>query len=466
MPIPLLGRSADPPVVAIVGGGFSGLLTAIHLLRAHATVQVRLIERSAIAGPGRAYGAANPDHLLNVRSANMSAFPDQPDHFLTWRGGRDGDAFMRRSDYGAYLQDLLDEELRDPDRGARLVRERGEAMTATRVGGGWRVGLRDGRSLRADAVVLAVGFLPSALPVGIDADDLPGDLCVIDPWSRDLASLPQGDILLVGTGLTMVDVALALAAPGRRLTAVSRRGLAPLSHAPTPPAAPPLGSLDTPAHALRTLRAHAAEVGWRAAVDSIRPVTASVWRSWSLAERRRFLRRLRPWWDIHRHRMAPAVAEKLQGLQARGQLTVEAGKVERLWRLGPMVEAWIRPRGDRQPQPRLFAAVVNCASPEGDPDRAPEGLVADLRRQGRLRPDRLGLGLDIDDDFRAIGADGRASHDLFVVGPLTRGAAWEAIAVPDLRNQTAQAARAVLASLRRIQVEQPDEARQALAERL
>jgi uncharacterized NAD(P)/FAD-binding protein YdhS len=442
------------PVVAVVGAGFSGLLTAIHLLRGDPDVEVRLLERAPTFGRGRPYRTGNPQHLLNVRASNMSAFHDRPDDFVRWLGAEGGpDAFVSRGRYGDYLHHLFRHELAAS---GRAVPQQGEAVAAAVDGGRWRVSLACGRTLQADAVVLGLGLPPAGAPPGADAAILADAAYVADPWSCDLAALPAGEVLLIGAGLTMVDVALSLAGGDRRLVALSRRGLLPLGHAPATAASPPGAAMDTPMAALRALRAHARAVGWREAVDSIRPQTAALWRSWPLAERRRFLRHLRPWWDIHRHRMAPVVAERIAGLRTAGRLCVEAGRLERLRRGPDGLEATIRGRGQASAHARTFAAVVNCASPQGDPRAQPGGLVADLLRQGLLRPDPLALGLDVDDALRVLASDGRPAPGLFAVGPLTRGAAWEAVAAPDLRTQTAAAARDVIAYLRQGVLAQAD----------
>jgi uncharacterized NAD(P)/FAD-binding protein YdhS len=445
MPLP------EPPTVAVIGGGFSGLLTAIHLLVRDPALVVRLVERAPRFGRGRAYQTRHPDHLLNVRASNMSAFPDQPDHFRRWleaQGDGGPDAFVSRARYGDYLQSLLREAVSHPSCAGRFLLEADEAVSVAQADGRLRVGLSLGRSFEADAVVLALGLLPPAAPPGADREVLSHPGYVADPWRLDAATAPQGDILLIGSGLTMVDVALSLAGEGRRLTALSRHGLISRSHAPTAGAPPPEGVLSTPRAALRTLRVQAAKVGWREAVDGIRPLTAGIWRSWPLSQRRRFLRHARPWWDVHRHRMAPVIAARLSGLVVSAELEVLAGRLETVEVEGADFRVRYRPRGERQAVARRFAALVNCTGPRGDPETVSAGLIADLRRQGALRRDPLGLGLDVDDDLRVIGADGRASAGLFAVGPLTRAAVWEALAVPDLRSQTAAVARTVAESLR------------------
>jgi uncharacterized NAD(P)/FAD-binding protein YdhS len=438
---------------AVIGGGFSGLLTAAHLLSGDPDVQVRLVERSDRFARGRAYAPAAADPLLNVRAANMSAFPDRPRDFVDWlaaQGEASGpDAFVSRRRYGDYLQGLLRDEIAAPGRAGRLLLEADEAVRLSRAAGRWRVELALGRKFEADVVVLAVGLAPPAPAPGTEPSALAAAAYVDDPWSMDPTALPDGHLLLLGSGLTMVDVALSLAGPGRRLLAVSPHGLIPRSHGPTVLAPLPDRALDTPKLALAALRARARATGWREAVDGVRPLTEAVWGRWSLAERRRFLRHLRPWWDVHRHRMAPAVAAEVAGHIASGGLTVAAGRVERLAWDGEQFEAVIRGRGQAKPQVWRFAGVVNCTGPRGDLEAA-SPLLAGLVADGMIRPDPMRLGAEVSpEDFQALGADGRATAGLFLVGPLTRFAVWEASAVPDLRNQTAQVARAALASLDR-----------------
>jgi uncharacterized NAD(P)/FAD-binding protein YdhS len=441
-------RIEAPPVVAVIGGGFSGLLTAVHLLRRHPAVRVRLVEQRPQLGEGRAYATHEPDHLLNVRAANMSAFADDPGHFLRWLGETgSADAFVSRARYADYLQSLLAAEVQGLEAGQRLTRKLGEAVEAMPVNGRWKVRLEHGHAFFADAVVLAVGFLPPRWPAQIRLDGSDAAAMIADPWSIDARRVPKGDILLLGSGLTMVDMVLSLADGSRQITALSRRGLVPQSHGAAPPAPPPYQPLTSPLAALRILREHARAIGWRSAVDSIRPVTAAVWRGWLESDRRQFLRHLRAFWDIHRHRMAPVIAERMEALIASGDLRVEAGSLVSLRAVPGGVDAVLRLRGQQEPVVRRYAAVVNCASLQGDPDHADDGLIADLRGRGLLRPDPLRLGLDVDESFRTVGAEGAPTPGLYAVGPLARAAVWEATAVPDLRVHTATVAAAVLADL-------------------
>ncbi|WP_333572142.1 FAD/NAD(P)-binding protein [Sphingomonas sp.] len=432
--------------VAIIGAGFSGTLQAINLIR-HEGPRATLIERAPVAGTGLAYGAAHPSHLLNVRAANMSAFPDDPAHLVRWleaRGVENAAAsFVPRRVYGEYLREMLDEALaRYPDR-LRLVR--GEVEDVTFDADGATLQLSDG-TLRADAAVLAVGNLPPHDPPGLDPTTLSSARYKGDPWDT---SVPEGlsdsdTVLVIGTGLTMVDVALLLEARGfgGKIVAVSRRGLLPRPHA----AGQDWDKLRERPHArasalVRAVRMRAEQVGWRNAVDELRPFTQPMWANASEDERARFLRHLRPWWDVHRHRLAPEVHARLQALIDRGRLEVRAAKTLGFTEGPDGIAVTLRPRGSDAPETILTQRIVNCTGPLGDLARSREPLLQRLAARGMIRPDPAHIGIDVDNQGQTIAADGRANANLYALGPMTRGAFWEIVAVPDIRTQTWAVAR-------------------------
>lgn len=441
------------PTVAVIGAGFSGLLTALHLAADPDGPTVRLIERAKAFGRGAAYSTGNPDHLLNVRVANMSAYPDDPEHFTRWLARHEGwsshGGFVTRGVYGDYLQDLLREALETTEAG-RLLLEQDEAVDVQRSGEGWRVRLALGREIEASAVVLALGVLRPAPPAMADEALLTSPRYIGDPWDPK-AKLDEAaaDVLLLGTGLTMIDAAVSLWRPGRRFWAISRRGLTPRPHAPTTEHAAGIAPLGSPRELLAAVRAASEDGRWREAIDSLRPHVQSVWLGWSQAQRQSFLRHLRPWWDVHRHRLAPSVARRV-GLMMRGrELVVRAGEVTGLTLTRDNVEVAWRPRGGDMTRRLGVSAVVNCAGLLGDLERASEPLLQRLLARGHIRPDPCRLGAEVDIGSRLIGAGGRAEPGLFAVGPLTRGAFWEITSVPDIRNQAAGAAQTILSGVRR-----------------
>jgi len=445
------------PVIAVIGAGFSGVMTALNILRRSPEAKVILFERRTPVGLGAAYATHNPGHRLNVRAGNMSAWPDEPGHFVAWLRGRNfamGPAdFATRADYGRYLQSLVTEIAEGPDGAGRLVVTPDAVVGIEPGGDGWRLRCAMGRAVTAHAVVLALGNPPPARPPGIDAAFAASDAYVADPWRWNAADLPPGPVMLIGTGLTMVDVALSLndAQHGRPMLALSRRGLAPLEHDGAPPLilpAPPANDL-SPLQAFAWLRRAAAEHGWRTAIDATRPTTQALWRGWSPTQKQAFLRHARPFWEIHRHRLAPQVARRIAAMRATGQLTLAAGKIRKLT-LEPDGFALCRWRGRGEQGGYVFraASVINCTGPTGDILASTDPLIQDLVKRGLARPDPLRLGFDVDDNGRVRDVSGQATPTLLAVGPATRGASWEITAVPDIRGQTVAVADTVLAALR------------------
>lgn len=431
--------------VAIIGGGFSGALQAINLLK-HQGPRATLIERRDHTARGVAYSAAHPDHLLNVRAGNMSALPQDPGHFERWLAARHpqlAGGFAPRLVYGDYLAELLDEARRAaPERLASL---QGEAVDLIQDGEGWRITLADGHTIAADAVILAPGNLPPHIPAGIDTDALPPGSFAPEPWSSDVAEglTDRDEVLVIGSGLTMIDIALLLDARGFRgkITALSRRGLAPRAHAPVE-----ASSLEErpPPHAvalLRHVRARADQVGWRAAVDELRPYTEGLWAAADLGERQRFLRHLRAWWDVHRHRIAPQVAAKIGAMTDAGRLRIVAGKLLDAVADGDGACVRYRARGGEEVIRLPVRRIINASGPQGDLLRTEEPLLSQSLARGLIRPDPLRIGIDVTQQSEVIGADGEPFPTLLALGPMTRGTFWEIVAVPDIRRQTWAVAR-------------------------
>ena len=254
----------------------------------------------------------------------------------------------------------------------------------------------------------------------------------------------QAPVLVIGPGLTAVDVSLRLAAHGPEgpITALSRRGLKPHRHIDGPRPKPVLAR---PAPELSELvgwaRVEARTRDWRLVVDSIRPITQMMWASADAQKRERFLRHLRPFWDVHRHRLAPEVADRLDALAASGQLDFRAGKIADVTvEPGALAVSWL-PRGAEHPVVTRAARMINCTGPQGDLLRSTDPLVKRMLGAGRIRPDALRLGLDIDRDGHVVGARGQSSEHILAIGPMTRGDLWEVVAVPDIRVQVGALAR-------------------------
>lgn len=458
--------------VVIVGAGFSGTIVAAQLLRHSSTSPSRvvLVERRAIGGKGVAYSTKYSGHLLNVPAGRMGAFPDDEGDFLRYARERDprtmGGTFVPRMVFGEYLDATLRAAAADAFRSGGSLEEITDEVTAvdsprtpndaSRI----QVRLRSGGTLEADHVVLALGNYPPANPPLADPSFYRSTRYIADPWAPgalDNVDAAAG-ILLVGTGLTMLDIALQLS-EGRkpaRLVALSRRGLVPLPHRAhgAPPSyghlPPGLISCEPTAVAyLRAVREHARTlerdgVDWREIMASLRPLTPRLWETLPPVERKRFLRHARPYWDTHRHRVATDVYERFEALQASGRLTLIAGRIRRYAETSNDVTAHYRPRGADRDAAVTVGTVINCTGPEGDVRHLGDPLLSSLLAAGDVRPDPMGLGLDTDADLTLLRADGTPLTGVSLVGPLLKGTFWEATAVPELRVHAARAAKAIV----------------------
>jgi uncharacterized NAD(P)/FAD-binding protein YdhS len=424
---------SDRADVVVVGGGFSGTMAAAQLVQRG--LAVVLVEGGGRAGLGTAYSTREAVHLLNVPAAKMSAWPDRPDDFVA--AGHDAGAFAPRREFGAYLRAILDEAVADG-----LVLMAGQAVSAVRDGD-WRVTLADDGTVSARALVLAQGNQPPGTMRAGDGVD--PALFVNNPWGPEARAAIErvagdgGDVLILGTGLTMVDMVLSLAAAGHqgRIVALSRRGQVPRAHAPHEPA--PVAFDDVPQGNVlalwRWLRARGAAVGWRGAVDALRPHAQALWRGLRDAERERFLRHARPYWDVHRHRIAPQVAEQLRAMVGEGRLEVVAGRIGAVQGTdgGLSVEITRRGRPSANTKAHSFSAVFNCTGPLGAMARTRDPLLRQMIDEDLVAIDRLGMGLAVD-------AASRAGPGVWALGPLTKGEFWEIVAVPDIRGQAAAVA--------------------------
>lgn len=441
--------------IGIVGGGFSGAMTAFHLARS-GVARVLLFEKEPRFARGPAYGSRCDQHLLNVPAAMMSALPDEPSHFLDWLQRRDPSAgpatFAPRRIYGEYLGELLAVAVERG--GVELIQD--EVVDMEEEGARNVLVTAGGRRFQVDRVVLALGNFPPSIPAGVAISGGSGGY-ISNPWAPGALEGLDGDepIALIGAGLTAVDLFVEALDRGHRgrIVAISRHGLLPQPHRPAagPPGSPFIPA-ETPTTARALLRLVRAEVerreaeggDWRSVVDSLRPITQDLWRSLSHDERRRFLRHLATRWDARRHRIAPEIEQKVAAAMRDGQLEVLAGRIAKIEEKGGSLAISLKRRGRREVEERVFARVINCTGPARDIRANAPPLIRSLldRGVGRLGP--LSLGLDATPSGSLINAHGAASDRVFAIGPMLKEGLWETTAVRELRSQ-AQALAARLA---------------------
>lgn len=457
------GASTDPACAAVVGLGFSGAAVAIHLLhRLPAGSRLVLIETSARVARGVAYGTHCASHWLNVPAGRLGLDPAHESGFVEWLrahyGGYSAADFVPRMLLGDYLHESLGiAEQQARGRGV-VVQHLSACVDGVELprAGARTLRLAGGEVIQARQVVLATGHLPPELP------RLPGDMAwgspglIAEPWDDGaLSDLPEdGDVLLLGSGLSAIDLLTWLQDRGHagRVTMLSRRGLLPQPHRtlearPRADGSPlqVLANVNGLRAMLAAVRAWAADtpaerLDWRDVMASLRGATPALWQRLTVNERRQFLRHLQPWWDTHRHRLAPGIQQRMQAALRSGQAEVRAGRLRALRPAegGGFVAGWV-PRGSAHTElaERRVAAVVNCTGPSSRVGHAcatpAGGLLASLHLQGRLAVDDLGLGLLTDTEHRLLDARGRSQEGLYYVGPMLKAQHWEAIAIPELR---------------------------------
>jgi uncharacterized NAD(P)/FAD-binding protein YdhS len=439
--------------IVIIGAGFSGTLTAAWLLRlpADRPRRIVLVNRGQFAR-GIAYGTQSTHHVLNVPAGNMSAFADDPTHFLRFAQEANpsitGGTFVSRQLYGQYLERVLATAEAEASANVTLQRVVGDVVDLEVRGPTAEVRFRDGTSISADRVALACGNYVGRHGSGWALHLEQQGRYVRDPWAHGVfeAINPGERILVIGTGLTMFDVALELRSRRVKapILALSRRGLVPSAHrsparAPTADCRPPgIETMEpTTLGYFRAVRDHvkalAGRHDWRDVIGSLRPITPLLWQRLPRAERDRFLRHVRPHWEVHRHRAAPEVHAAISEMTATGVLQPMAGRILDCRSAGDHVEVRLRRRGATDVESFAVDRVINCTGPESDPHRIDDRLIALLLDRGHLTADDHGIGVSVNEAGALIGASGEASPVLYHVGPLLKSRYWEATAVPELR---------------------------------
>ncbi|MFZ3319218.1 MAG: FAD/NAD(P)-binding protein [Mycobacterium sp.] len=436
--------------VAIVGGGAAGVLAAVHLRRSKPDVQITLIDASGRPGTGAAYGTDDPTHLLNVPAPRMSAWPDDPDHFCRWldeRAVTPVESFAPRLAYGRYLQDQL-----------AVADVRIEIAEVVRLtpGAPVRIALSDERWLSADTVVLASGRPRGGMPDSLERAFAPvlaagtDGRVVVDAWAPGalaaLGALRPANVLVIGSGLTGVDVALHLIARGATVTLLSRHGALPRRFRATgaPTALPDLDglaakvSLEQLRSALAADLAHAREAGadWRQVIDAVRPRTAKLWRSLGWEDQRRFLREDLRRWEVLRHRMPPTIADAIYAAIDSGQLIVEAGEVADVSLRGKGVELVVT-TSDGSVRRRGDAVVVAAGSAWDRRALHRSALWVNLLAHDVASLHPCGVGVRLDADGRLIDGSGATVPGIVCLGSIRQGEEWETTAIPEIRAQAA-----------------------------
>lgn len=439
--------------IAVIGGGFSGVSTVVNILRKNPrdSLHLRVIEREKPLARGLAYRCWDDNLLLNVPAGNMSALADEPNHFVAYCQEIDpafnSKSFISRRLYGDYLESTLHEAEKIAP--GILERHTGEVLALYFNPGSktFKLALQDGSILEAQKVVLALGHflpsMPSIIPVHLQHQ-------VLNPWDfHAIDRLDQsGPVALMGMGHTAIDVLFKLTShnPSRKVFLFSRRGLLPHGHRfnPTPPVSNTYpnylagrpSTLRAYTHALRLEIAHREASGgnWRDVINELRPYTPLLWQNLPEAEQRRFLEKMVPYWDIHRHRLAPSAAHRLEKLLASGQVEKIAGTLVGIDGKDNKLDIQLKIRNTNLIRNLEVNSLINCTGPNYDLTKVKSPLVKQLFNTGLIKQDNLKLGIKLDENYQVINTSNQPIPGLYYIGPMLKSKYWEAIAVPELRN--------------------------------
>jgi len=437
--------------IAIIGGGFSGTLVATHLMKkiTDSPARIILIERAPRFARGFAYSTNSVHHLLNVPAGKMSAFPDIPDHFLNWAQKRDpkiqANTFVPRMLYGEYLQSVLHESELKKSPDVRFDRLNDEAVSISPLKNnkGAVIHLESGTLLPVNSIVLAVGNYPPRNPNVKEPSFYKSKKYARDPWApNSLAGIsPDDSVLMIGTGLTMVDKAVELKSRGHTgiIYAISRHGLLPQPHKVDTNQKQIDLKLDfkepiTVRNLLHTIHKKVISVAneggdWRLVMDDMRHYVQKLWTLLPLAEKQRFFRHVRPYWDIHRHRIPPEAFAIIDSMKKTGQLEIFKGRIKKYEESSNHVEVFIKENILK------VSRVINCTGSELDFCQIQDPLIVSMMEQGLIVSDKLSLGLDASINGALNDINGNTSKVLYTLGPPLKGLLWETTAVPEIREQ-------------------------------
>jgi uncharacterized NAD(P)/FAD-binding protein YdhS len=444
--------------VAIIGGGFSGAAVAWHLRAASSETDIVMIEPQPDLGRGLAYSTTDSAHRINVPAVRMSIDNKLPDDFQNWVIETDylaGDPdaalpdqrlFPSRYAFGSYV----DKRVRSLEPAVKHIQS--SALGFERDDNRYRVTCESGEAVVADAVVLAVCHAPPEPPRSlISLQDNPR--FYPNPWEEDARSLiePNDRVLIVGTGLTMADIVASLDRVGHRgeIVAVSRRGMRSQPHTDhtgefngdftTPPSTQASKLVKRVRDAVTDASRDAKP--WQLVLDQVREQGQMIWQALPAQERLRVLRHLRPYWDVHRFRVAPQVHRVLQRRLAEGSLVLRTAAVRAAPSSGPGLAVEFRQRHQQQWEAATFDALVLATGPGHASVVQTNPLLAGLAADGVVRSDAFHLGIDVDTDGHAISSSGKADERVFVAGPLARGTFGELMGISDLTDNAEKLAR-------------------------
>jgi len=452
--------------IVIIGGGFCGTMTAVNLFaKAKGPLSISLFNCGYPENKGIAFHTYSEGHVLNVPCQNMSAYPNDPNHFLNWcKSGNKVEIpedelpgkFLSRNLYGKYLDEIFKDALKQKSELINFEIIREEVIDIEKSEEHYVIQSVSGKKVNANKVVIATGNHPPSHPPLSNKSFVDSPRYFANPWQENAVSNtePNETILIIGTGLTMVDVVLGLTEKQfkGKIIALSPNGYNILSHKKHHPQRKILDELEPPfdlTNLFRLFYKHVRDARLRGesgetVVDAVRSHTQIIWQQLSLEDKKRFMAHVRHLWGVARHRLPSEIHKQIQEMIAQNNLQVLAGRINEITVSLNNLIVDISLRGGNKIQTLKVQRIINCTGPLTDISKFQSPLYANLLTKKIIRPDEMKLGIEATAEGRIIDHDGNESKSIFTLGSLLKGKLWESTAIPELRKQAERVAELLL----------------------
>ena len=456
----------SPSSILIIGGGFCGVMTMVNLLKkAKSPIEITLFNASYPEGRGIAYSTYSDQHVLNVQTRNMSAFVDDPDHFLNWvkeTASTNTSAeelpgtYLPRNLYGKYIDHIYQNALKSkPEHvSLRIINE--EVIDLDEKENRVEVITSAGNKFSGDKALLATGnHLPGNPPIE-NKDFFKSRRYFANPWHAASVSNTEGNspILIIGTGLTMVDVVLGLRENNfsGKIIALSPKGFSILAHKKHHQQRYILDELSPP-YTLTSLyklfykhvrNAHRRGESGETVVDAVRSKTQEIWQQLSLEDKKSFMSHVRHLWGVARHRLPGDIHAFIQSLIKDEKLEVLAGRIQNIVENDGEVHVTVKPKSGNDVKELRVSRVINCTGPQTDITRFNSPLYQSALKKNIVSPDEMRLGIHASPEGAIHSGKSSLNGKIFTIGTLLKGQLWESTAVPELRVQADRMAEMLL----------------------
>ncbi len=444
--------------IGIIGGGFSGTMLIRHLVEQQNVIQsISIYNSNADFARGVAYNPRSSKLLLNVVAGKMSAFPDKPNHFVEWclsKGIGNENAidllsssFLSRSIYGNYLNDIWKETQEIAKKnGHNLNLIPNKVIKINKEDTNLQIKSESGNEI-VDYLILATGNELPGNPQIKSVDFFNSNLYQQNPWRINFSKISMTEpILILGNGLTMVDTVMELRENGfqQKIVSVSPNGFNILPHRNFNfQYNGPIKDLKDNKSLLELLSLFKSElkklnefgISAEPLIDALRPNTQQIWQSLSLEEKRIFMKRLRHFWGVARHRIPFSSYDYIQKERIANRLEILAGKVVDLTIKDNSVLATIYDKKNNTELNSQFAQVINCTGPETKIEKSGNELLIQMKSDGFIIQDDLQLGIEVNDSYQVINSQNQVEENMFAIGGLLKGKLWESTAINELRVQ-------------------------------